>query len=96
MAQQALFRGDQSALAVDVDTAAFQNHAMRREFRRPAGQVQQFARLQRKLVVQLPVLIFGPGIEAPVGDGDGVSCDPLRVTKIGPESRIQIRLVGHW
>ncbi len=45
---------------------------MRRFFRSPAGQVQQFGGFHRELVVELPVLVFRPGIETPVGDGDGV------------------------
>ena len=72
-AQQALFCGDESALAVDVDAPAFQHHAMAAgKLRSPARQLQQLRRLQGKLVVKLPVVVLRPGVKPPVGDGDRI------------------------
>ena len=46
------------------------------------------------LVVAAPVVVLGPGVELPVGDGE--VCPWGFLTKMGPESRSQTRSVGQW
>jgi hypothetical protein len=40
-------------------------------------------------------LYFAQALKRQLVMATGFSCDPLRVMKMGPESRIQIRFVGH-
>ena len=99
LAEQAFFGGEQDPCAVDVDGAAFEHEAALLAVRhRLVGchsrQTAAARRRGRDLVVEVPVGILGPGVEAPVGDGD-LALAALR-TKIGPESRVQTRSVGHW
>ncbi len=70
--EQALFRREQDAVAIGVDGAAFKNDPMRRavEFNRrlPLSQAEKFRCATRDLVIELPVVVLGPGIEAPIRD----------------------------
>ena len=72
-AQQAFFGGEQGALAVDVDGAAFEDDAALLagdvDGRLPLRQAEELSGAGGNLVVEMPVGILGPGVEAPVGDG---------------------------
>src|SRR5262249_48327016 len=68
--EETLFRGQQQALAIDVDAASFQNNAPLPELRLPGAQTERIAHLVRNGVVALPIGILGPGVEAPVGESD--------------------------
>ena len=74
-AQQALFRGQQDALAIRIDGPAFENEAAvpaigQLDRRLPFRHAEQLCNAARQLVVEMPVVVFRPGIELPVGDRD--------------------------
>ena len=59
-----------------------------------ASQFQPCARAEPVTrVVPLPVVVLGPAVEAPIGDGNFAASRCC--TKIGPKSRVQTRSVGH-
>ena len=60
------------------------------------GDVVELGDVVRDLVVAAPVVVLGPGVELPVGDGEVVAFLRSLLTKIGPESRSQTRSVGQW
>src|SRR5450759_2840501 len=64
-AEQALLRGQQQTLSVDVDAAAFEHH-LRREY----GELEALAEEGGDGGVFAPVVVLGPGIEAPRGEAD--------------------------
>ncbi len=79
--EEAFLRGEENACAIGVNGAAFQYYAARPAvlafrggFGRvrwlPRGDLEQLCHAGGKLVVVVPVVVFGPGVEAPVGEGD--------------------------
>src|SRR5579863_6894270 len=75
VAEQAFFRGEQSAGAVDVDGAAFEHRQMmgavvELDGRLPGAHPEGFGGAGGNLIVEMPVVVFGPGVELPVGQGD--------------------------
>ena len=66
-------------------------------FRLPRRNAQAVGDLGGDGRVELPVVVLGPGVEAPCGRRDRrklVALRESRRTKMGPESRVQTRLVG--
>jgi hypothetical protein len=89
-AQEALFGGQHQAAAIHVNAAAFQHHAIRLAItlqdRRKRLQLEFFCDPLRQLAIVFPVRIFGPGIEAPVGESDGILVpDKDRAGIAGPD-----------
>src|SRR3989442_3301473 len=68
--EEALFGGEQSSAAVDVDTPAFENDAPAVKRRLPRGQLQSLSHARCHGVIGFPVVVFGPSDEAPVGDAE--------------------------
>src|SRR3989449_4524625 len=68
--EEAFFGGEQSSAAVDVDTSAFENDAPAVKRRFPRGQLQSLSQARCHGVIGFPVVVFGPSVEAPVGDAD--------------------------
>src|SRR5262245_44626028 len=68
LAEQALFRGQQTALPIDVDGAPFQcdGPLTDPELRTLIADVQALGNPARNLIVGLPVVVLGPTIEPPV------------------------------
>ena len=63
------------------------------------GEVVEFGDVVGDLVVATPVVVLGPGVELPVGEGEiffVVLVALIFLTKMGPESRSQTRSVGQW
>ena len=72
--EEALFGGDESAGAVDVDAAAFEDEAVRFAISVDGlgfalGHVVMPCDVLGDLVVAAVVVVLGPGVELPVGDG---------------------------
>src|SRR5207244_5311180 len=63
-AEQALLGGHQESRAVDVDAAAFEH-----QVRTPTAHLEVLGYGIRHGVVVLPVVVLGPSVEAPIGDG---------------------------
>ena len=68
-AQQALFRGEQRAQAVDVDAPAFQHHGAAAVLRLAHGQLQLGQNAAHGGIVLAPVVVLGPGVEPPLRGG---------------------------
>ena len=69
--QQAFLGGEQRAVAVDVDAAAFEDDAPAADAPAPTtGSFSFGMRRLRRGVVFGPVVVLGPGVEAPVGERD--------------------------
>src|SRR5208283_5406876 len=80
IAQQALLRGDERPASIDVDAAAFEHDPPRLSVhvygRLPHWDAQPPGDLRRDWSVELPIVVFRPGVEAPRGCGDSreVAC----------------------
>ena len=74
--EEALFGGEEEAGAVGVDGAAFEDEAVGLAVARgfdlgfELGHVVEFGDVVGDLVVAVPVVVLGPGVELPVGDGE--------------------------
>ena len=68
--EEALFSGEEDSCAIGVDAAAFEDDAMVSNSGLELGHVVVFGDVLGNLVVATPVVVFGPGVELPVGDGD--------------------------
>jgi len=83
--QEALFCGDKGASAVDVYAAAFEDQAMTGNLWLALWHRVKAGYLLGDLVVATPVIVLGPGVEAPVGEGrfssGGLSEDGAGVTE---------------
>src|ERR1700704_2861935 len=72
----AFFSAEHKPLAIHVNAAAFQDHVM--SLAAPLKDGHELLQLKflcdaiRKLVVMLPVRIFGPGIKSPIGERDAL------------------------
>jgi len=67
--EQALFGRQQRAAAVDVDAATLEDN-----LRVDQRELEALRRKHRDLVVFLPVLVLGPGIEMEARDGEPLRC----------------------
>lgn len=75
LGEEALFGGEEEAFAVDVDGAAFEDEAAGLAVGAGDLGAELFHTVEAgdvvgDLVVAVPVGIFGPGVELPVGDGE--------------------------
>ena len=79
LGEEALFGGDEDACTVGVDGAAFEDEAVGFGFGISEGgddlgfelgYVVMFRDVLGDLVVAVPVVVLGPGVELPVGDGE--------------------------
>ena len=73
--EEALFGGEEEAGAVGVDAAAFEDEAVgfsggAFDLGFELGDVVVFGDVLGDLVVAAPVVVLGPGVELPVGDGE--------------------------
>ncbi len=73
--EEALFGGDENAGAVSVDGAAFEDEAMLFAVLTDDTGLELFDPVElgdvmRNLVVATPVVVLGPGVEVPVGEGE--------------------------
>lgn len=91
--QQAFLGGQDVALAVHVD-AALQHDPLPVPRGREQPPVQERRRPGRREIVILPVRILGPGREAEIHQLDQGTPATSPLTKAGPQSRSQPRLVG--
>ena len=71
--KQALFGGQQNALAIDVDRAALEHQPLplavgQCHHRLEAGHAVELGHMRRNQIVIAPVRIFRPAIEPPVGE----------------------------
>ena len=82
-AEQALLGGQQESGAVDVDAAAFEHQAGT-----PSPHLEALRERGGHGVVLLPVVVLGPSVEAPIGDGDFVPriLDEQRAVVAGPDA----------
>ncbi len=82
LAQQALFGRDQRAAAIDVDAAALEHDAVQlavdAQLGLPERHAQALGNLGAGGRVELPVVVLGPGVEAPARRGDGRQSRLLR------------------
>ena len=70
LGEQAFLGGNEDSRAIHVNASAFEYEAMRADHGAAFGHVVQLGDLLGDLIVAAPVVVFGPGVEAPVGDGD--------------------------
>ena len=68
--EETLFGGEEDSCSVGVDAAAFEDEAMVSNSGLELGHVVVFGDVLGNLVVAAPVVVFGPGVELPVSDGD--------------------------
>ena len=73
--EEALFGGEEEAGAVGVDAAAFEDEAVgfagwEFDLGFELGDVVVFGDVLGDLIVAAPVVVLGPGVELPVGDGE--------------------------
>ncbi len=95
LGEEALLGGEEDSGSVGVDGAAFEDEAVGFAVFADDLGAELFHRVElgdvvRDLVVAAPVVVLGPGVEVPVGDGDLALWSLM---KMGPESRSQTRSV---
>src|SRR6185437_13419685 len=75
-AEQTFFCGQHQALAVHVNAATFEHNVVRLAIAHDSGsellQLELIRDERGQLAVMIAVWILGPGIEAPIGGGDGI------------------------
>jgi len=81
--EQAFLRGEQSAAAVDVNAAAFENEAATGDFSGEEREAKGASGMAGDLRVATPIGVFGPGIEAESDDGERSVC--ARGARIAPD-----------